>query len=188
MNYIVSGLERSGTSLMMQILEKAGFDVGYDNSRKPDKNNPKGYYELYGGKIINNINNVDFNKYIDKAIKITSVGITNLPKDGRKYKVIYMQRPIDEVLDSTDKFTDNYNVVDSSLKKALITLNDSIEKYMNIRKDIDYIFIYHRNLMNEPEIELKRLSNFLNFDISSGIDAIDKKLWRHRNEEYKSLK
>jgi hypothetical protein len=52
-NYSVSGLERSGTSLMMQMLHKGGLPVAFDDSRAADENNPRGYYELEGGKIIN---------------------------------------------------------------------------------------------------------------------------------------
>jgi len=51
-NYIVSGLERSGTSMLMQILEASGTPMAIDTkSRPPDDNNPKGYFELEGGKI-----------------------------------------------------------------------------------------------------------------------------------------
>ena len=50
-NYIVSGIERSGTSMLMQILYSGGVPVAFDkNTRPPDENNPKGYYELEGGK------------------------------------------------------------------------------------------------------------------------------------------
>ena len=54
-NYVVSGLERSGTSMLMQILKAGELPVSFDKSRKPDDNNPKGYYELEGGKIINKL-------------------------------------------------------------------------------------------------------------------------------------
>jgi hypothetical protein len=43
---IVSGLPRSGTSLMMQMLESGGMEVVTDNIRTADADNPKGYYEL----------------------------------------------------------------------------------------------------------------------------------------------
>jgi len=65
-NYIVSGLERSGTSLMMQILKASGIPVAYDETRKKDKNNPKGYFELEDGKIIDKLKNhiFPFDDYI----------------------------------------------------------------------------------------------------------------------------
>lgn len=57
-NYIVSGLECSGTSLMMQVLRKGGLPVTYDDWRVADENNPCGYYELEGGKLINRLMNI----------------------------------------------------------------------------------------------------------------------------------
>lgn len=45
-NYIVSGLELSGTSLIMQMLHAGGLPVAFDESRAADENNPRGYYEL----------------------------------------------------------------------------------------------------------------------------------------------
>ena len=71
-NYIVSGLERSGTSMLMQILLAGGVPVFFDRSRPIDENNPKGYYELEGGKIINKLMDGTFplHEYKGKFIKI----------------------------------------------------------------------------------------------------------------------
>ena len=54
-NYILSGLEHSGTSLMMQMLHAGGLPVAFDESRAADENNPHGYYELQEGGIINRL-------------------------------------------------------------------------------------------------------------------------------------
>jgi len=102
-NYIVSGLERSGTSMIMQILEAGDAPVAYDNFRLPDKYNPNGYYELENGKIISRIIKGTFllHNYLGRFIKITAYGLKFLPKG--KYKIIYLQRDIDEVLSSMEK-------------------------------------------------------------------------------------
>jgi len=42
---IVSGLPRSGTSMMMRMREAGGIPALIDNIRKPDEDNPRGYYE-----------------------------------------------------------------------------------------------------------------------------------------------
>jgi len=42
---IVSGLPRSGTSMMIQILSAGGVEVLKDRKREADKDNPKGYFE-----------------------------------------------------------------------------------------------------------------------------------------------
>ena len=60
-NYIASGIERSGTSLLMQILQAGGLPMAFDMaSRPPDDNNPRGYFELEGGKIISRLMNGTF--------------------------------------------------------------------------------------------------------------------------------
>ena len=80
-NYIVSGLERSGTSMLMQILDAGDLPIGYDESRPADESNPKGYYELEGGKIINRLMDGTFplEKYKGNFIKVTAYGLKFLP-------------------------------------------------------------------------------------------------------------
>ena len=41
---IVSGLPRSGTSMMMQAIEGGGISALTDNIREKDEDNPKGYF------------------------------------------------------------------------------------------------------------------------------------------------
>ena len=103
-NYIASGLERSGTSLLMQILRAGGVSMAFDTeSRPPDDNNLRGYFELEGGKIISRLMNgtLPFADYRGRFIKITAFGLKYLPPG--KYRVIYTERNIEEVLDSMEK-------------------------------------------------------------------------------------
>jgi len=43
---VVSGLPRSGTSLMMQMLRAGGVPIAADDVRAPDEHNPHGYFEF----------------------------------------------------------------------------------------------------------------------------------------------
>ena len=43
---VVSGLPRSGTSMMMKMLEVGRQPILTDNLREADANNPNGYYEF----------------------------------------------------------------------------------------------------------------------------------------------
>ena len=97
-NYIVSGLERSGTSMLMQILKAGEIPISFDKSRKPDDNNPKGYFELEGGKIINKLMESVFplDLYLGEFIKITAYGLKFLPLG--KYKIIYSERNLEEII------------------------------------------------------------------------------------------
>jgi len=118
-NYIVSGLERSGTSMIMQILNTGGIPTGFDDARPYDENNPKGYYELEGGKIINRLINktFPFEKYKGQFIKITCYGLKFLPK--ARYKIIYSERNIEEILDSMEKMMGKKTKKEKTQKKHL---------------------------------------------------------------------
>jgi len=180
-NYIVSGLERSGTSLMMQILEEAGFPVQYDDKRKADMHNPKGYYEIHKGLVIKNLMNGRFNNdtYKDNAIKITSYGLRYLPKGN--YKIIYMMRDIFEVWKSQEKMRNKLAMVsvsDEKMRDILKKMNEVAISKMDNRNDIDYIIVSYNKLITNPLEELHRISDFLDFDVTKGKSAIDMKLYR----------
>ncbi len=187
-NYIVSGLERSGTSLMMQILEKAGIDIVYDESRKADENNPRGYYELEGGKIINKLRkqSIDLSKYDDKFIKITSYGIGCLPPGN--YSIIYMQRDLNEVIDSTQKMS-NKKFSRKKLKKSLQRLDNTIINEMRDRIDIEYVIVNYNKLLSNYDEEIKKVNTIIDkFNADEGKKAIDERLYRNRRKKSKISK
>jgi len=176
---IVSGLERSGTSLMMQILEDAGLPVAYDDSRKPDEHNPRGYYELSDGKIILELYNDEFKKenYVNKVIKITAFGLPMI--EGTDYRVIYMERDIYEVIDSQRRMMKNCYLPWSEDLRILSKLNNETKEYL-IENEIDHVIIDYNKLMDNPHDEIKKLSVFLDKDMTDSIRLIDKNLYRNR--------
>jgi predicted AlkP superfamily phosphohydrolase/phosphomutase/tetratricopeptide (TPR) repeat protein len=95
---IVSGLPRSGTSLMMQMLKAGGVKVLSDNVRKEDVDNPKGYYELEKVKSLPKDNSW-MHEAEGQAVKVIAHLLKHLPA-GYRYKVILMTRDMDEVLAS----------------------------------------------------------------------------------------
>jgi hypothetical protein len=104
--YVVSGLPRSGTSMMMRMLEAGGIQPFSDGERAADIDNPEGYYELVRVK--------DLEKDADKSwvraargrtLKVISFLLRHLPDDNA-YRIIYMRRNLDEVLRSQDKMLD----------------------------------------------------------------------------------
>ena len=98
---IVSGLPRSGTSLMMQMLAAGGMTLLTDLERKPDVDNPRGYCEWEPIKLLpKQPNRID--EAEGKVVKVISQLLLSLPP-GRNYKVIFMERPLPEVLASQDE-------------------------------------------------------------------------------------
>ncbi|MEE8292673.1 MAG: phosphodiesterase, partial [Candidatus Tectomicrobia bacterium] len=95
---LVSGLPRSGTSMMMHMLVAGGMDVVVDNTRQADEDNPQGYYEFEPVKQLK-----EDASWLDhapgKAVKVISGLLYDLPPD-KQYKIIFMQRRMQEVLDS----------------------------------------------------------------------------------------
>jgi len=189
-NYIVSGLERSGTSLMMQILKASGVPVAYDNTRKKDKNNPNGYFELESGKIIDKLKDGTFplDKYKGKFIKITSWGLQFLPKG--KYEVIYMMRNVDEIIDSTEKMSKKKmsKKEKDEMRECLVKFEKQVLRLLEEKhsSDFGYVVVFYNTLLkpSSAKDELGVLaSRFGCHDIvERGIKAIDKKLYRNRSE------
>src|SRR5215831_12895524 len=97
---IVSGLPRSGTSLMMQMLENGGVEVVTDNIRTADSDNPRGYYELEKVRRIKQDKSW-LPLMRGKAFKMVSQLLYDLPR-GETYRIVFMERDLDEVLASQD--------------------------------------------------------------------------------------
>jgi hypothetical protein len=170
--------------MLMQMLANAGIPVSRDESRPPDENNPKGYYELEGGKIINKImdGSFDFFVYRGSFIKITAYGLKFLPLGT--YKIIYSERNIEEILDSMEKMAQITDENRQETKEIFLKLNTMIKTMINNRKDIDVLFINYNKILNNPEEELNKIAEFLDnpdLNINSMIQTIDKKLYRHRH-------
>ncbi|MFX1518597.1 MAG: sulfotransferase domain-containing protein [Promethearchaeota archaeon] len=183
-NYIVSGLERSGTSMLMQILHAGGVPTAFDQySRPPNHHNPKGYYELAGGKIINKLIEGTFplEKFKGTFIKITTYGLKYLPPG--KYKIIYSERNIEEVLDSMEAMAGIADETRYKTKEAFIKLNRLVKRKIMERADIDVLFLNYNEILLHPKTHIKKIPDFLDLpeaDLKSMIQTVDKKLYRQR--------
>ena len=98
---IVSGLPRSGTSLMMQMLAAGGLPVLSDGERKADADNPKGYLEWERIKQLPKDPSI-IAEAEGKVVKVISQLLLSLP-EGHEYRVIFMQRPLPEVMKSQEE-------------------------------------------------------------------------------------
>ncbi len=182
-NYIVSGLERSGTSMMMQMLANGGLPVAFDDGRKPDEHNPKGYYELDGGKIITRLmqNSFRFEDYKGRFIKITAFGLLYLPPGS--YKIIYMQRNLDEVLDSMETMAQITDTQREETKQSFQKLNEKVLKDLQKRNDVKVLLLNYNEILQDPATLIAMLCRFLapnRCDAQKMTTVIDKHLYRQR--------
>jgi hypothetical protein len=183
-NYIVSGLERSGTSLLMQLLRAGGVPCAFDTaSRPPDDNNPRGYFELEGGKIISRLRDGVFplTDYRGRFIKVTAYGMKFLP--AGRYSVIYTERNIEEVLDSMEKMAKVQDADREGTKAAFVKLNKMTKDRLGGRPDVKLLLVNYNVLVRDPGSEIRRITAFLG---APGLDeramaaAVDEKLHRNR--------
>src|ERR1035438_7830191 len=115
---IVSGLPRSGTSLMMQMLEAGGLPVLSDGERTADTDNPKGYLEWERIKQLPKDPSL-IAEVEGKVVKVISQLILSLPSD-HEYRIVFMQRPLPEVLKSQDEMLRRRGNADSNADTSAI--------------------------------------------------------------------
>jgi len=176
----VTGIPRSGTSLMMQILSKCNIEILSDSIRQKDISNPEGYFELEAVKGIVRDNSF-LKSALGKAVKI----VVPLPiyfDKSLKYRVIFMRRDIEEVLRSQEKMLNKNQ--DSEREKFRTIYEIHLKKTYQFFKsnNIDFIDVSYRNLLTNEEDELSKIFKFLN--ISASIEdtkgAIRKDLYRNK--------
>lgn len=170
--------------MLMQILEAGGVPMAFDTaSRPPDDNNPKGYFELEGGKIINKLieNNFPLADYQGQFIKITAYGLKFLPQSC--YKIIYSQRNIEEILDSMEKMARVHDDNRDETREVFVKLNRMIIKLIHEREDAEVLFVNYNEIVANPQKEIKKIFDFLDtpeLDLEKMIASVDQNLYRKR--------
>ena len=182
---IVSGLPRSGTSMMMQMLEAGGVRLLVDNIRKPDKDNPKGYYEYEKVKQIRtDISWLD--EAEGKALKIVYSLLYDLPKN-RNYKVIFMKRNLEEILASQSAMLKtmekNVNSFDKfKLRDTFEAQIKRITSWIAVQANIDTIHVSYNAVIQDPGENARRINHFLDskLAIRKMTRAVDDSLYKQR--------
>lgn len=183
---IVSGLPRSGTSMMMTMLAAGGVPAYTDNIRAADEDNPKGYYELERVKKMPD-GDIDWlPEAKGKAVKVISALLEHLPAKYT-YRVLFMQRKMEEVLASqkqmlirSGKPTDT--VSDEQLAdmyaKHLVKVNAWLADQANFSVlDLDY-----NKMLDDPSKYADYVNNFLGgtLDVEAMVGVVDNRLYRQR--------
>jgi hypothetical protein len=180
---IVSGLPRSGTSLMMQMLENGGVQVVTDNIRTPDSDNPRGYYEYEQVKTIKR--DVSWlPETRGKAFKMVSQLLYELPSSQR-YRIIFMERDMDEMLLSQEKMLARLNkpaAPRAAIKRAFIEHLHNLLEWLSDQPNIELLHVCYNDLLERPEGQTDRISAFLQGRAKSQSMAktVDPSLYRNR--------
>lgn len=183
---VVSGLPRSGTSMMMKMLEAGGLPILTDNLREADANNPKGYYEFERVKELPNGDYGWIPEAGGKVVKIVTGLIMNLPPDA-KFKVIFMQRAMKEVLSSQKKMLgrlgrEDDRVEDEKMKKIYQEHLKQVNAWIAKQPNIEVLYVNYNTMLGSPLESLQKVNEFLGggMDVNVMAGVVDKELYRER--------
>lgn len=177
---IVTGLPRSGTSLMMQLLNKSSLDILSDGIRQKDISNPEGYFELEAVKGI-----VRDNSFLkDAAGKVVKI-VAPLPiylDKSLDYRIVFMRRDIEEVLKSQEKMLNKDQTSEREKFRTIYEMHLKKTYHFFDSHSIPYIDIQYKQLLNNSEQELAKLIEFLNLStpIQDLLSVIKVDLYRNK--------
>jgi len=162
---VVSGLPRSGTSMMMQMLEAAGLELATDGHRAADSDNPHGYYELEAVKRLRD--DTSFLKsVVGQVVKVVAPLIPYLPPKY-DYRIISMQRDLDEILASQRVMLDRRgsgesgDVDDAALARAYESQLDKVNVWLAGQTNVRACTVSHRFALGSPKETAFVVATFL---------------------------
>ena len=182
---IVSGLPRSGTSLMMQMLVAGGMTPLADGERAADADNPRGYLEWERIKTLPKDPGC-IAEGEGKVVKVISRLLLALPH-GHDYRVIFMQRPLPEVLASQDQMLRRRGTYKDGADPSVITgafekhLRD-VYAWLDGKPYVKSIRVNYHDALKGPEAISRKLAEFLgiSLNIETMTQQVDASLYRNR--------
>jgi hypothetical protein len=182
---VVSGLPRSGTSLMMQMLDAGGLPVLSDGERKADTDNPKGYLEWERIKQLPKDPSL-IAEAEGKVVKVISQLILSLPS-GHEYRVLFMQRPLPEVLKSQEEMLRRRGNADSNadtspIEEAFQRHLIEVNKWLASKKNVQVSRVHYHRVLREPKAVAGEIAAFLGvpLDLEAMVQQVDGSLYRNR--------
>jgi predicted AlkP superfamily phosphohydrolase/phosphomutase/tetratricopeptide (TPR) repeat protein len=184
---VVTGLPRSGTSMLMQMLAAGGMGVLSDALREADEDNPRGYLEFEPVKKL-----LESSEWLfagrGKVIKIVAPLLTALPT-GLACRVILCERDLDEVLDSQERMLSRHGQLHATtaerrrlLKAEYSRTLDRVKALLSERPATQLLVINYEEVVSNPPIAGRKISNFLDGkpDVAKIAAAVDAALHRNR--------
>jgi len=183
---IVSGLPRSGTSMAMRMLEAGGMPILTDRIRRPDDDNPKGYYEFERVKRLKE-DKAWLPEAVGKAVKIISFLLPELPPT-HPCRVLFLRRAMPEVLASQRQMmirrgeaTDADD--DAQMAQVYAKHLKQVEAWIAAQPWLRVLYLEHRAIIDDPRAAATAMDAFLGggLDTAAMAAAVDASLHRQRS-------
>lgn len=183
---VVSGLPRSGTSLMMQMLGAGGVPLLCDAARPPDEDNPRGYFEYEPVKRL--ARDASWIPMAEgKAVKVVYSLLRYLPP-GRDYRIVFMTRQLTEVVRSQHAMLARLGTAGSTLGgEKLAALFEGqlghLDRWLDAQPGISVLRVSHLDAIRSPERVAASVNGFLGgvLNETAMANAVDPQLHRQRS-------
>ncbi len=183
---VVSGLPRSGTSMMMKMLEAGGIPPVTDELRTADEDNPKGYYEFERVKQMDQGDTSWVVGARGKVVKVISALLKHLPP-GEQYRAIFIRRNMPEILASQRKMLirrgeDPDKMDDAQMAMLFEKHVKQVEEWLNAQPNFRVLYVHYSEVLADPRPHIARINEFLggNLNIDAMAATVDLDLYRNR--------
>lgn len=183
---VVSGLPRSGTSMMMRMLEQGGVPVLVDHIRTPNEDNPLGYYEFERVKKMPEGDFAWLEEAKGSAVKVLAVLLMHLP-ENYTYNVLFMRRNMQEMLDSqramlVRRGEDADRIDDSEMARLFDKHLDDLYAWMDSRSNVRYLEVDYNAVLENPSAWAQKVQQFLGMQLDGPamISVVAPELYRQR--------
>src|SRR5271165_1447536 len=182
---VVSGIPRSGTSLMMQMLAAGGMSPLTDGQRTPDPNNPRGYYEFELVKSLAKNPQV-IGDAEGKVVKVVSSLLAALP-GGHEYRVVFMRRPLEEIVASQDRMLERLGrEVPPAPKESVMGAFErhltQVRKWLAEQPNFSVLYVDYAAVLDDAPREASRICDFLGqeLNLEAMASKVEQSLHRER--------
>jgi len=176
----------------MQMLEAGGIPILADGVRAPDEDNPRGYYELEAVKAL--ARDASFLAAAPgRAIKIVAPLLPLLPLEFG-YRVVFVERDLDEVLDSQRAMMARRGTSDAAddpaMRAAFEVVLGRVWAWFESTDRVETVRVAHRALLDQPAVVAQRIAAFVGVGTEARVEemaaVVAPGLHRQRGRESRS--
>lgn len=169
--YIVSGLPRSGTSMMMKALEAGGLEIVTDNIRAADDDNQQGYYELERVKQMKEGDTAWVGEAQGKVVKVISALLEHLPA-GYVYKIVFMEREMMEILSSQRKMLERRGkpgnpAEDGKFADLYGKHLEKVRAWLASQPNMSVLYVRYNDMLKAPAEYAAKVAEFLGIPVNA---------------------
>ena len=183
---VVSGLPRSGTSMMMKVIEAGGIPVVTDALRTADEDNPKGYFEFERVKQLDKGDTAWVADAQGKVVKVISALLEYLPA-AYTYRVVFVRREMSEILASQKKMLERRGeptdrVSDEELSRLFAKHVQKVETWLRGQPNFSVLYVDYNAMLAGPQPFVRQINQFLggSLDEQKMAAMVDPSLYRNR--------